>query len=85
MLLWWSQSGDHPENNLSKFGYILDMKLAKKTESFDVLGYLLEFIIKLWRFGFLSSSKSGDFGVFSQEKSFVEVEIVFFSGRKFAS
>jgi hypothetical protein len=41
MLLWWGQSGDHPENNLPKFGYILDMKLEKKTESFDVLGYLL--------------------------------------------
>jgi hypothetical protein len=24
-----SQSGDHPETNLAKFGYILDMKVGK--------------------------------------------------------
>jgi hypothetical protein len=24
-----SQSGDHPETNLAKFGYILDMKVEK--------------------------------------------------------
>jgi hypothetical protein len=26
------QSGDHSENNLAKFGYILDMKVGKKKE-----------------------------------------------------
>jgi hypothetical protein len=63
------------------------MKLEKKTESFDVLGYLLEFIIKSGDLDFCSS-KSGDFGVFNNEKSFVQVEIVFFRSkfcRKFAS
>jgi hypothetical protein len=34
------QSGHHPENNLAKFGYILDMKNRKRTESFYILGYL---------------------------------------------
>jgi hypothetical protein len=34
--LSFSQSGDHPKNNLAKFGYILDMKVGKKT----FLGYL---------------------------------------------
>ncbi len=38
-ILWWSQSGNRPENDLAKFGYILDMKVGKKTESFYVLGY----------------------------------------------
>jgi len=51
-ILWCSQSGDHPENNLAKFGYILDMKIGKrKTESFYILSYLLELIIKIWGFG----------------------------------
>ncbi len=38
----------YPENNLAKFGYILDTKVEKKRkkESFYVLGYLLELIIK---------------------------------------
>jgi hypothetical protein len=26
-ILRWSQSGNHPENDLAKFGYILDMKV----------------------------------------------------------
>jgi hypothetical protein len=29
-ILWCSQSGDHPENNLAKFDYMLDMKVEKK-------------------------------------------------------
>jgi hypothetical protein len=29
-ILWCSQSGDHPENNLAKFRYILDMDVGKK-------------------------------------------------------
>ncbi len=32
-ILWCSQSGDHPENNLVKFGDILDMKVAKKKQN----------------------------------------------------
>jgi hypothetical protein len=42
-----SESGGHPGNNLAKFGYILDMKVGNKikSESFSVLGYLLELII----------------------------------------
>jgi len=35
-ILSFSQSGDHPKNNLAKFGYILDMKVGKKI----FLGYL---------------------------------------------
>jgi hypothetical protein len=28
--LWCSQSGDHPENKLAKFKYILDMEVGEK-------------------------------------------------------
>jgi hypothetical protein len=49
--LWCSQSGDHPENNLVEFGDILDMKVGKKkTESFEILDYLLVLTIKIWQF-----------------------------------
>jgi len=43
------QSGNHPENNLGKFGYILDIKVGQKPKSFYILGYLLELVIKIWR------------------------------------
>jgi hypothetical protein len=29
-ILWCNQSGNHPESNLAKFGYILDMKVEGK-------------------------------------------------------
>jgi hypothetical protein len=45
-ILWCSQSDNHPENNLAKFGYIIDMKIRKQIESFYILGYLLQVIIK---------------------------------------
>jgi hypothetical protein len=51
-ILQCSQSGNHRENILAKSGYLLYMKLEKK-ESFYILGYLLELIIKIWRFGIL--------------------------------
>jgi hypothetical protein len=68
MILWCSQSGHYPENNLAKFGYILDMKVEKNSKSLYILGYLLELIIKIWRFGifFLFS-----LGHFFHEKSCV--------------
>jgi hypothetical protein len=51
---WYSQSDNHPENNLAKFGYNNTYEgffFKKKTESFNILGYLLEVIIRLWLFG----------------------------------
>jgi hypothetical protein len=51
MILSCSQGGDRPENNLTKSGYLLDMKVGKKKpESFFILGNLLELIIEIWRF-----------------------------------
>jgi hypothetical protein len=49
-IFWCSQSGNHPENNLAKFGYIIDMKVEKNIGSFYILGYLLEVIVRLWQF-----------------------------------
>jgi hypothetical protein len=28
-ILWWSWSGDHPWDDLARFGYILDIKVEK--------------------------------------------------------
>jgi hypothetical protein len=52
-ILWCRQSGDHPENDLAKFGYILSLTVppTKTEESFYILGCILEVIIKTWRFG----------------------------------
>ncbi len=56
-ILRCSQSGDHPENDLTKFGYTPDMKVRKKKKekkaqnsSTFLATYLLELIIKIWRF-----------------------------------
>jgi hypothetical protein len=67
-ILWCSQSGNHSQNNLAKFGCILYMKVEKKTESFYILAYLLELIIKIWWFEKNKSSKFGKFGSFFSTK-----------------
>jgi hypothetical protein len=42
-----------PKDGLARFGYILDMKVEKRKTRILllILGYLLELIIKIWRFG----------------------------------
>ncbi len=55
--MWCSQSDDHSENSLAKYGYNYTWK--QKNESFYILGYLLELNIK-----------SGEIGSFYEEKSF---------------
>jgi hypothetical protein len=52
------------KNNLAKFFFIIDMKVEKKkkTESFFILGYLLEVMIRLWRFGIFFNLNFGEFG-----------------------
>jgi hypothetical protein len=62
------QIGNHPENNLGKFGYILDIKVGQKPKSFYSLGYLLELVIKIWRI----------WAIFFHKKSFVLDKIIFF-------
>jgi hypothetical protein len=41
---------------------MLDMKVEKNQNPFYILGYLLEIIIKNWRFGIYSHLKSGESG-----------------------
>jgi hypothetical protein len=43
---------NHSQEDLTKFGYKLDMK-AQKEKFFNVLAYLLEPIVEIWRFFFL--------------------------------
>jgi len=61
-ILWCSQSGDHPENNLAKFRYILDMEVGKKNRiplySWPHTGTYHKNLV-IWNFLFL---KSGEFG-----------------------
>jgi hypothetical protein len=38
-ILWCSQSGNRPENNLAKFGYILHMKIKKQSPSIFLATY----------------------------------------------
>jgi hypothetical protein len=44
-ILRCSENDDHVKNNSGKFGYILNMKIEKK--SFYIFGYLVELIIKI--------------------------------------
>jgi hypothetical protein len=46
-ILWCSQSGDRSQNNLAKFGYMLDVRVEKRK---GIVLYSLEFIIKIWWF-----------------------------------
>jgi hypothetical protein len=41
-ILWCGPNGDHPKNNLAKFGYKQIMNLKTYLKSFYILGYLLE-------------------------------------------
>jgi hypothetical protein len=68
-------------------GYILEMKvlkIKKETESFYILGHLLELIIKIWQcfLEFKKSSKSGKFLVISFMKNpLSKSKSYFFSSR----
>jgi len=73
-ILWCSQSGDHPENNLVEFGDILDMKAEKKKKKQNPLKFLTTSWYLPSKSGNLEkySLKSGEFGsCFFHEKSFV--------------
>jgi hypothetical protein len=64
------QSGHgHPKKNLAKCGYILDMKVEKKTESFYILGCLLKLIITMSQFGIFSFKPGKFVSFFSHEKT----------------
>jgi hypothetical protein len=72
----------HPSDDLARLGYRLDMKVGKKkkkkTESFYILGYLMELIMKIWCSGklFFEIWRIGSFFFFfffPHQKSFVLV------------
>jgi hypothetical protein len=57
------------------------MKIEKKSESFYILGYLLELIIKIWRFGSYYFSKSDEFGTFFSMENPLYLSKSYFSSR----
>jgi hypothetical protein len=61
-----AKSYNHPENNLAKFGYILDMKVEKKQNPSIFLAtyWNLSQNSGDFNFNFFSPSKSGVFGSF---------------------
>jgi hypothetical protein len=73
---WCTPNAHHWENNLAKFGYVLDTKVEKK-ELFYILGYLLELIIKICWFG-KNSWTSPQFRSSFPWKSFLKFDIIFF-------
>ncbi len=76
-ILWWSQNGNHPENNFSQIWLHTKVGREKKRqEFFYIVGYLLELIIKnlaIWNSISSKFGKSGSY--FFHEKSF---EIIVF-------
>jgi hypothetical protein len=86
-VLWCSQSGNHPKNNLAKFGLPTRYESSKRN---GILLYswlpTLELIIKIWKLGkkkiFKKSSKSGKFESFLPWKILLlYVEITFFRSK----
>jgi len=69
-ILWCSQSGDHPENNLAKFGYILDMKIEKQNPSIFLATYR-NLSLKSGDLELFSFENLSNLGHFFHEKSFV--------------
>ncbi len=41
-ILWFNWNDDHPQDDLVRFGYILDMKIETKSKSFYIFGYSLD-------------------------------------------
>jgi len=79
------QSGDHSENNLAKFGYILDMKVGKKKRERILLYSWLPtrtYHKNLATGGEKKSLKSGKFAFFSfQMKNPLYRSKIYFPGR----
>ncbi len=64
-ILWCN----HPKNNVAKLSYILYMKICKKN-FFLNYRYLLELIMKIWRYHFFYFFNLENFGQFYDEKCF---------------
>jgi hypothetical protein len=82
-ILWCSWSGDHPWDDLARFGYILDMKVEqKKSKILPYSWLLMEVIIKIWRFRIIFF-KIWRIGVISSMKMSLYRSKMYFSGRNF--
>ncbi len=56
-------------------------QILKQEKKQNIPGYLLKLIIKICQVAIFFPSKSGKFGYFFLEKSFVQVKIVFFKSK----
>ncbi len=63
---------------MAAFGYILDTKVEKHTESFYILGYLKDIIITILGFG---GKNLANLGHFFHEKFFVYAGIIVFKSK----
>jgi hypothetical protein len=52
MILWWSQSGDDPQDDLTKIGYKLNYESKLFKTLIYIFGYPIEQCMKIWRFFF---------------------------------
>jgi hypothetical protein len=71
-ILWCSQSGDHPENKLAKFGYIPEMKVLKKKDPSS---------LKIWQFRKKKSIKIWQIWPIVLMKNPVYVDIILFRSK----
>jgi len=72
--------GNHPQENLAKFDYRLEMKIGKFKNPFT-FWLFVENCCRFWQIYF-KKSKSIELGSFVSKKSFVCVDITFFRWKK---
>ncbi len=82
--MWWSiKVGNHPENNLAKFGYQVDMKVERKQNCSIFLATYSNLSLKIWWFGIFFPLKSVEFEPFFPMKTPLCRLKSYFSGWKF--
>jgi hypothetical protein len=57
----WSQTGNHPQEDLAKFGYRPDVKVEKIQNLSYIFGTCLEPVAELWQFKILEQIKAKSF------------------------
>jgi hypothetical protein len=81
--LWCRWNGNHSKDDLARFGYKLDMKVERKPDSFYILGYLLELMIKMWNLDYFFLRKMANFVLNVSMKIPLYWSKSYFSGRNF--
>jgi hypothetical protein len=84
--LLFSQSGDHPEINLAKFCYTLDLKVSpKKKKKIPLYSWLPSAIYhRLWPFGMFLIQNLMNLGPFFPMENLLYRSKPFFSGENLA-